>query len=146
LKRIHSEASFKVETIYISKLSGVRESDLAKYIRAIVAINLQKMSSLLQLKESWAFIIAFEFTTKHGISFIGVRLRLHAEGEIQNLHLPDIPLYERHTGSAMAVLLSRVLSTLCPRDWTKKLIGISTDGAENITGRVSGAVSLVREL
>jgi hypothetical protein len=32
----------------LNKLSGVRESDVAKYIRAIVAVNLQKMSSLLQ--------------------------------------------------------------------------------------------------
>jgi hypothetical protein len=127
----------------ISKLSGVRESDVAKYIRAIATINLQKISSLLQSKECWVFSIAFDDTTKHGISFIGVRLRLHAEGEIQNFHLLAIPLYERHTGSAMADLLSRVLSTLCHRDWTKTLIGISIDGAANITGRVSGAVTLL---
>jgi hypothetical protein len=66
----------------LSKLSGVRESDVAKYIRAIAAINLQKISSLLQSKECWVFSIAFDDTTKHGISFIGLRLRLHAEGEI----------------------------------------------------------------
>jgi hypothetical protein len=127
----------------IYKLSGVRESDVEKYIRAIAVINLQKMSSLLQSKEWWAFSIAFDGTTKHGISFIGVRLRLHTAGENQNFHLLAIPLYERHTGSAMADLLSRVLSTLRPRDWTKKLIGISTDGAANMTGRVTGAVTLL---
>jgi hypothetical protein len=103
----------------ISKLSGVRERDVAKYIRAIAAINLQKMSSLLQSNECLAFSIAFDGTTKHGISFIGVRLRLHAEGEIQNFNLLAIPFYERHAGSDMADLWSRVLSTLCPRDWTK---------------------------
>jgi hypothetical protein len=116
---------------------------MAKYIRAIAAINLQKMSSLLQSKECWAFSIAIDATTKHGISFIGVRLPLHAEGEIQNFHLLAIPLYERHTGSAIADLFSRVLSTLCPRDWTKNLIGISTDGAANMTGHVSGFVTLL---
>jgi hypothetical protein len=93
----------------LNKLSGVRESDVEKYIRAIVAVNLQKMSSLLQSKECWAFSIAFDGATKHGISFIDARLRMHIEGEIQNFHLLAVPLHERHTGTAIAELLSRVL-------------------------------------
>jgi hypothetical protein len=86
----------------LNKLSGVRESDVAKYIRAIVAVNLHKMSSLLQSKECLEFSIAFEGATKHGISFIDARLRMHVEGEIQNLHLLAVPLYERNTGTAVA--------------------------------------------
>jgi hypothetical protein len=54
----------------LNKLSGVPESDVAKYIHAVVAFNLRKMSSLLQFKECWAFSIAFDCATKHGISFI----------------------------------------------------------------------------
>jgi hypothetical protein len=54
-----------------------------------------------------------------------------------------VPLFERHTETAIAELLSRALSTLCPQDWKKKQIGISTDRAANLTGRLSGVVTLL---
>jgi hypothetical protein len=57
------------------------------------------------------------------------------------VHLLAIPIYERHTGLAMDNLVSKVLNAMCPAAWKSKLVDVSTDGAANMTGRVSVTVS-----
>jgi hypothetical protein len=50
-----------------------------------------------------------------------------------------IPLRESHTGLGMAKLVHSFMKVLCGESWKSKLVGICTDGARNMTGRVSGA-------
>jgi hypothetical protein len=61
-------------------------------------------------------------------------------GRINNLHLLAIPLREAHTGLSMAKLVAILVVVLCGESCKIKLIGKSTDGDRNMTGRLSGAV------
>jgi hypothetical protein len=61
------------------------------------------------------------------------------------VHLIAIPLRTSHTGSQMAQLVDKVMVELCGNDWKANLIGISTDGARNMTGKWRGAVTLLAE-
>jgi hypothetical protein len=75
---------------------------------------------------------------------LDVRVRVFVNGGIENLHLLAIPIKGRHKGKAMFELLKLTLDGLASDFWRDKLIGVSTDGAANMTGNVSGAVSLLR--
>jgi hypothetical protein len=86
----------------LHKLRGVREEDVARFVRAIVGINLDKIASFLRRNEPVAFTIAFEGATVEGKSFLDVRIRLCVRGEVENVHLVAIPLRASHTGLKMA--------------------------------------------
>jgi hypothetical protein len=131
----------KSERTGLKKISGLRDQDVCRFVRAI-GISLQKMSDLLRSKECWSFSIAFNGdTTVQDRSFLDVRLRLLVGGCIENLHLLAIPLREAHTGLSMAKLVHALMIVLCGEIWKRKLVGICTNGARNMKGRLSGAVT-----
>jgi hypothetical protein len=49
----------------LHKLRGIREADVARFVRAAVEINLQIISDLLIRKECWAYSLAFYGATVH---------------------------------------------------------------------------------
>jgi hypothetical protein len=55
------------------KISGLREQDVCRFVRAVVGITLQKISDLLCSKECWSFFIAFDGATAQGRSLLDVR-------------------------------------------------------------------------
>jgi hypothetical protein len=63
------------------------------------------------------------------------------KGFIENLHVLAIPLRDAHTGIVMANSIERVMRTLRGVSWKTKLVGIATDGAHDMTGRIKGAVT-----
>jgi hypothetical protein len=130
-------------TTGLRNLAGVSEQNVREYVRAAVGINLQKISDILRGKRCWAFSIAFDGATRRGKSFVDVRLRILVNGSIENLHLLATPIRVSHTGQAMADLVGRLLDAICLERavWKSKLVGISTDGAASMAGRLSGAVT-----
>ncbi|CAK9871519.1 unnamed protein product [Sphagnum jensenii] len=48
-------------------------------------------------------------------------------------------MFDRHTGEVMYKMVATFLNVMCPV-WTVCLLGISSDGARNMTGRVAGVV------
>jgi hypothetical protein len=62
-------------------------------------------------------------------------------GRIENLHRLAVLLREFHAGLGMAKLVHSFMKVLCGESWESKLVGVCTDGARNMTGRVSGAVN-----
>jgi hypothetical protein len=40
----------------------------------------------------------------------------------------------------MSTMVSKFLTVLCP-DWTIRLLGLTSDGAHNMTGRIAGVVT-----
>lgn len=65
-----------------------------------------------------------------------MRVKLYADGKLRKFHVLEIPIFERHTGENMFVMISTLLLSLCGDTWKKKLISISTDGAANMVGRL----------
>jgi hypothetical protein len=121
----------------LAKLKGVRENEVAKFVRTVVGVNLHALSDLLNNRECWAFSLALDGATVQGRSLLDVRVRLCLRGDIRNLHLLAIPLRESHTGLQMTGVVDALMIDICGCEWKGKLIGIATDGARNMTGRCS---------
>lgn len=60
---------------------------------------------------------------------------------MENIHLLAIPLRSSHTGEQMALFVAKGMEEVCGKVWNHKLIGISTDGESNMTGKYSGTVT-----
>ena len=83
--------------------------------------------------DSWCYSIAFDGSTYGHSSYFDIRVRVYANGNIQNLNLLAVPMFERHTGENMFQLFCKLLDVL-DQDWKHKLIGVTSDGARNMTG------------
>ena len=70
-------------------------------------------------------------------------MRVYYQGDIKNIHVIALPMFDRHTGDYMYELFSNlfdILDTL----WKSKLVGITTDGARNMTGCHRGVVTRIQ--
>jgi hypothetical protein len=54
----------------LQKLFGVRQDDVAKFVRIVVAVNLQRLADKIRSIKCWAVSIAFDGATTQGKSFI----------------------------------------------------------------------------
>jgi hypothetical protein len=49
-------------------------------------------------------------------------------------------MFDCHTGDIMSTMVSKFLTVPCP-NWTIRLLGLTSDGARNMTGHVVGVVT-----
>lgn len=126
------------EVIPSSRLGGFNELKCATYVRILAAVNMQMIKDIFS--QVWAVSIAFDGATHQGKSYFDIRCRFHAYGDIFNIHVMAVPLTGSHTGAAMYEIVVKLFDVLCPK-WKDILIGVSSDGAANMTGRVSGVVT-----
>eukprot|EP00173_Palmaria_palmata_P003669 Plantae.Rhodophyta-Palmaria_palmata.ctg3914.p1 GENE.Plantae.Rhodophyta-Palmaria_palmata.ctg3914~~Plantae.Rhodophyta-Palmaria_palmata.ctg3914.p1 ORF type:complete len:140 (-),score=8.17 Plantae.Rhodophyta-Palmaria_palmata.ctg3914:222-641(-) len=106
------------------------------------AANLKITSDVLDQRKQWAFSIAGDGSSCHGVSSFDVRIRLMTGANLVNLHLLLVPFYERHTAVNTNTLVCRILDAICPT-WRDSLISSSTDGENTMTGRHGGLVTLL---
>jgi hypothetical protein len=132
-------AQYKTE-LKNPKLGGLNDHIVGQYIRVLVGANLQVMMDILKTDKVWAFSIAGDGSTHHGVSFFDLRIRFCLHGELHNLHLVVVPFFERHTANNITQLICTLLDNLCPR-WRKKLIAATTDGENTMTGCIRGVVT-----
>jgi hypothetical protein len=128
------------ETTGIGNIGNVSKGKLIQYVRYLCAMNFVALSLLLT-DHIWAFSIAFDGGNKgNQLLYVDLRVRFCVENHVCNLHLVALPIHERHTGLNMYNLIKKFLDALCS-GWKDKLIGISTDGASNMSGRYQGVVT-----
>jgi hypothetical protein len=108
--------------------------EISNFVRVVCAVNLQRIADLLC--RSWAFSLALDSATHQSTSFLDLRFRIF----IPNYHGCTLPMFDHHTGDIMSMMVSKFLTVLCP-DWTIRLLGLTFDGARNMTGRVAGVVT-----
>jgi hypothetical protein len=70
-----------------------------------------------------------------------IRVQLFRKDAIVNRHRLARPMFERHSDDIL-VLFGLLLSVL-DRAWSKKNVGVTTDGAANMTGSDRGAASRI---
>jgi hypothetical protein len=70
-------------------------------------------------------------------------MRLTIGSEMFNIHLIAAPMYQSHTSNNMYSLTSKILDALC-YNWKDKIIGVTSDGASNMTGRHIGLVTQIQ--
>jgi hypothetical protein len=124
------------------KLAGLNDHEVGKMVRFNVAANLQVLSDVLNDDEVWAFSLAGDTTIHQGVSFFDVRIRVCVRGVLHNVHLVCLPFYDRHTAKNMCLMVCKLLDNLCV-SWRSKLVSVSTDGENMMTGWIGGFVTLM---
>ncbi len=95
-------------------------------------------------KHVWVFSLAADASSHMGVSLLDQRIRICVEGVFYNLHMVLVPFFERHLAINYVKLIKTMLDTLCP-NWRSKLISISSDGENMMTGRHGGVVTLLEK-
>lgn len=142
LRQTHASIGAVKKILECGNIGTVNETTVSCICRAVCAINLQYLKELF--KKVWAFSIGFDAANHMRSSYLDVRMRCYYNGELHNLHLMAIPMRERHTGEYQFQLVVSLLNVLAP-NWRYQLIGVTTDGASNNTGRISGTVTRLNQ-
>jgi hypothetical protein len=116
-----------------AKLGGVNDLMVAQWVRVLVAVSLQQIAFILGHKSVWAFSFAGDGNTNRGQSFFDTRLHVCYKGVLVNLHFVVLPMFVHHTAV-------KALDALFP-NWRSKLMNISSDGENTMTGRHAGFVT-----
>lgn len=128
----------------MAEFGGASDVTISNYVRIVCAASLQSLSEIWA--KSWAVSISFDCSTHQTRSYVDIRIRVFLNGDLQNLHLIALPMFDRHTGEIITALLERLFDALF-KDWKTSLIGLTTDGDRTMTGRVRGVVTrLERQL
>jgi hypothetical protein len=132
------------EVCDIPKLGACSDFLVSSYARVACALSIEHISQVLCSK--WAFSVAFDASTDlQQTSWVDVRIRYYQNSALENLHLITLPFAGRHTGLATFDMFVKLFDAVCPL-WKDKLIGCSTDGAANMTGRLSGVVTRIQNV
>jgi hypothetical protein len=123
-----------------TKLTGLNDSIVGQYTRVLVAVALQQIAVILDDESVWAMSLAGDGSTHRGQSFFDLRVRACYCGELVNLHLAAIPMFDRHSAVNIFNLIVKFMDALYNK-WRAKLIGVSTDGENTMTGRHAGVVT-----
>jgi hypothetical protein len=75
-----------------------------------------------------------------GQSFFDLHVRICFRGQLLNLHLVAIPMFDHHTTNNIFNMLVKFLDTLYDK-LRAKLIGMSSVGENTMTGRHTGLVT-----
>jgi hypothetical protein len=91
---------------------------------------------------AWAFSIALDSTTHQSTLYLDVHFQIFMPTfyNIVNLHAVALPMFDWHTGEVMFQMVVSFLDVLHP-SWKVHLLGVSSDGAHNMTSRVFGVVT-----
>jgi hypothetical protein len=123
-----------------AKLVGLNDYIVGQYTRVLVAVALQQIALILDDESVWAMSLAGNGSTHRGQSFFDLHLRVCYHGDLVNLHLVALPMFERHSAMNIFNLIAKFMDALYSK-WRSKLIGVSTDGENTMTGRHAGVVT-----
>jgi hypothetical protein len=124
----------------MSKLSGINDLIVGQYVRVLVATNLLMIADMLDGDMVWAFSMAGDCSIHRGQSFFDLRVRICLKGQLLNPHLVAIPMFDRHTVLNIFNMFVKFLDALYSK-WRSKLIGMSSEGENTMTGRHTGLVT-----
>jgi hypothetical protein len=128
------------ERTKMAKLAGITNLMVSQYVRVLVGSTLQQIVDCLNDESVWAMSLAGNGSTHHGQSFFNLRVHIYSRGRLFNLHLVVIPMFDRHTAGNIFNMLVKFLDVLYAK-WRAKLIGMSSDGENTMTGRHTGLVT-----
>ncbi|KAH9558973.1 hypothetical protein CY35_06G035100 [Sphagnum magellanicum] len=127
-----------------AQLGGLNDHEVGKMVRVNVGSNLQVLSDVLNDDEVWAFSLAGDGSTHHDTSFFDVRIRTCIRGVLFNVHLVCVRFFERHTATNIFNMVCKLLDHIYSR-WRHKLVSVSTDGENTMTGWLGGFVTLMAQ-
>ena len=119
-------------------MGNINRQKVTMLVQIFCAESLQRIAEAM--KFCWAFAIAIDGGNKASVPYLDIRISFVLGHELFNVHLIACPMYESHTGDNMFDLTTKILDVLCP-NWKDKVIGVTTDGASNMTGCHVGMVT-----
>lgn len=69
------------------KMTAVHEATVCQMVHVVIAVNLQKLQSLLDLNRGWCFSIALDAANKHRSYLIDVHVRVCVKASVKNFYL-----------------------------------------------------------
>jgi hypothetical protein len=123
----------------IAKLAGFNDRIVGQYTCILVVVALQQIASILDDESVWAMSLAGDGSAHRGHSFFDLRVCVSYHGELVNLHLVVIPMFERHSNVNIFNLIAKFMDAQYFK-WRAKLIGMSTDSENTMTDRHAGVV------
>ncbi len=125
-----------------AKLSGLNNHMVGQFVHVLLVVSLQIISNVLTDPAVWAFSPAADASTHLGVPLLDQRIRVCVKGVLYNLHFILVPFFKRHTVQNYVKLIKILLNTVSP-SWREKVISISSDGENTMTGRHTGVVTLL---
>ena len=95
----------------LGALENISVWKVIKVVRYACAFKFEVICNVLD--NVWAFSIAMDGGTKAIVPYLDVRLQLVLRGQLFNIHLVALPMYESQTGEIMFLLISKFLDALC---------------------------------
>ncbi len=123
-----------------AKLASIINLMVGQYVHVLVNSTLQQIADCLDNKFVWAMSLAGDSSMHRGQSFFDLHVRICFRGRLLNLHLVVIPMFDRHTAENIFNMLLKFLDVLYEK-WRAKLIGMSSDGENMMTGRHTDLVT-----
>jgi hypothetical protein len=122
------------------KLVGFNDRIVGQYTCILVVVALQQIAGLLNDESIWAMSLASDRSAHHGQSFFNLCVRVYYRSKLVNLHLVAMPMFERHFVVNIFNLIAKFMDALYIK-WRAKLIDVSTDGENTMTGRHAGVIT-----
>jgi len=123
-----------------AKLAGIINLMVGQYVRVLVGSTLQQIVDCLNDEFVSAMSLAGDGSTHRGQSFFDLRVCICFCGRLLNLHLVAIPMFDRHTAGNIFNMMVKFLDALYDK-WRAKLIGMSSDSENTMTGRHTNLVT-----
>jgi hydrogenase maturation factor len=82
-----------------AKLAGITTLMVGQYVRVLVGSTLQQIADGFDDESVSAMSLAGDGSTHRGQSFFNLRVRIYFRGQLLNLHMVAIPMFDRHTAN-----------------------------------------------
>jgi hypothetical protein len=123
-----------------AKLAGLNGCIVDQYTCVLVVVALQQITGILDDESIWAMSLAGDRSAHCGQLFFDMRVRVCYRGELVNLHLVAMPMFERHSVVNIFNVIAKFMDVLYIK-WRAKLIGVSTNNKNTITGHQADVVT-----
>ena len=127
----------------LAQIGRIAMTKVILYTWYMCTIAFQMMQDILNTL--WCFSIAFDVGNKSNTFYLGAQIWFCQGINLHNLHVIALPMQQCHTRENMFLLIVTIFDALLS-NWKGKLIGISSDGASNMTGAYSGVVTHLQKL
>jgi len=99
----------------MAKLAGINDLVIGQYVLVMVTATLQNISDIIDDESVWEISLAGDNNTHHGQSFFDLHMCACYCGDLTNLHLVIVPMFERHTAENMFNMVIKFFDAIY--DW-----------------------------
>jgi hypothetical protein len=123
-----------------TKLTSMNNLIVGQFTHVLVVVALQQIADMVDHESVWAMSLAGDGNTHRDQSCFNMRLCVYYHDNLLNLHLVAMAMFEGHTTLNIFNMISKFMDALYSK-WHVKLIDMSTNGENTMTGRHTGVMT-----